>query len=302
MASKGEIRTYDGREVRVTNPGKVLFPDDGITKGDVLDYVVRCQEPLLAALRGRPLSMERRVDGLASPGFFHKHKPAHFPDWVRTFTSATSKGPMEQVVVDDLATLVLVTNFGCLTPHVPTIRVDRPFHPDQLVFDLDPSTDDVGRVREAARCVRSLLDERGATSFLRWTGSRGIHVLVPLDRSADGDEVMRISHALGAALCERHPSLFTSEFHKSERKDRIYLDIARNHPGATCVASWAIRPKPGAPVAMPIAWEELDDTGPRTFTLRSAPDRLGVDPWGGFEEARIPAGRMVRFSGSTSPT
>lgn len=297
MASREEYRTYGGREVRLTNLHKVLFPADAITKAELIDYVVTCSEPLLAALRDRPLSMERRPDGLQGDGFFHKHKPAHFPDWVRTTLTPTSKGPMEQVVVDDLPALVLVTNFGCLTPHVPLSTIGQA--PDQLVVDLDPSIDDLGQVREAAHLVRARLEAFGLPSFARWSGSRGIHVVVPLDRSAPSEQVSALADAVAADLVLHHPALFTLEFRKALRGDRIYVDVGRNHPGATVVASWAVRARPTAPVAMPVGWDEVDHTGPRSFTVRSAPARLALDPWPGFDAARVPGRTEVR---GTSPS
>ncbi|MEQ1503594.1 MAG: non-homologous end-joining DNA ligase [Myxococcota bacterium] len=282
-----ETRRFGDHDVDLTNLDKSMFPDDGIVKRDIVEYVIRCADPLLAALRDRPLSMERRIDGLRKPGFFHKHKPEHFPDWVSTTETPTSKGPMEQVVVDDLATLVLVTNFGCLTPHVPITTVSDPDHPDQLVVDLDPSTDDLQRIRDAAHLVRELLDDTDLPSFPRWSGSRGIHLVVPLDRTADLATVSSVSQQLAETLCARYPALFTLAFRKMDRGDRIYVDVARNHPGATIVASWAIRARPGAPVAMPVGWDEVDDTFPQAFTLRTAPDRLSLDPWAEFEGARV---------------
>ncbi len=284
-----ETRRYGDREVEVTNADKVLFPEDGLTKRDVLAYVELVADALLAGLRDRPLSMERYVEGLRGEGFFHKHKPAHFPDWVRTTTVPTSKGPMEQVVVDDLATLVLVTNFGCLTPHIPCTTVSRPFHPDALVVDLDPSVEDVEVMRRAGRAVRELLEERGWRSFPRWSGSRGLHVVVPLDGQADAAVVGAVADALAARLVERHPDLFTLAFKKADREGKIYVDVGRNQPGATVVASWALRARPGAPVAMPVTWDEVEATSPRHFTIRTAPERLGLEPWAGFDAARVTA-------------
>jgi bifunctional non-homologous end joining protein LigD len=292
--SKTVVRRFGDREVRLTSLDKVMFPEAGLTKGDLIDYVVRCAEPLLAALRNRPLTMERRVNGLRDDGFIQKHKPEHFPDWVHTVEVATSKGPIQQVVVDDLPTLVLVTNFGCLTLHVPPGLGGDLEHPDSLVLDLDPSTDDTPRMRQAGHRVRGLLDELGLPAYARWSGSSGLHVLVPLDRSAQQSVVVALAQQLGRTLASRHPDLFTVAFHKADRGDLIFVDIARNHPGGTVAASWTVRARPTAPVAMPIRWEELDETSPRAFTLRDAPERLGLDLWPGFEEARVDARRYVQ--------
>ncbi|MEZ4239061.1 MAG: non-homologous end-joining DNA ligase [Myxococcota bacterium] len=293
MASKVEFQEIAGRSVRLTNLDKVLFPDDGITKRDLVDYVVRCAEPLVAALRDRPLSMERRIDGLRGEGFFHKHRPDHFPDWIGRVEVPTSKGPMVQAVVNDAAALAVVTNFGCTTPHVPTTTVSDPHHPDQLVIDLDPSVDDLDQMRDAAYLVRDLLEDLDLPAFARWSGSRGVHVVVPLDRTADHAVVVPLGQRIAQVLEERYPALFTTAFHKVDRGDRIYVDVGRNGPGATVVASWSVRARPGAPVAMPVAWEEVDVTSPRHFTLRTAPERLGLDPWPGFEGARVDATRVL---------
>jgi bifunctional non-homologous end joining protein LigD len=283
-----ETRRYGGRDVALTNLSKVLFPADGITKRDVIAHVEACAAPLLDAVRSRALSMERRVDGLAGPGFFHKHVPKHFPDWIASAETPTSRGPMRQVVIEDLAGLVLVTNFGCLTPHVPTTRVDRPFHPTELIVDLDPpdADEDVPRLRRAALQVRAALAARGLPAFPRWTGSRGVHVVVPSDGSADSRQVAALAEHLARALVAEHPALFTTAFAKVDRGGRIYLDMGRNWPMATCVASFAIRPRPGAPLAMPVSWDELDETGPRTFTIRDGPARVARDAWAGFDAAR----------------
>lgn len=294
MGRTRETRTFGGHPVDLTNVAKVWFPDDGITKGEVLEYVIAASEPLLGALRDRPLSMERAVDGLGGGVFFHKHVPKHFPPWVRRATTPTSRGPMEQVVVDDLATLVLVTNFGCLTAHVPTGTLSGGGRPDTLVVDLDPSVEDVPALRRAARAVRDLVAERGGAAFPRWSGSRGVHLVVPLRAGVEAGVAVRAGEALAAALVARHPEAFTTAFHKVDRGGRIYVDVGRNLPGATVVASWSVRARPGAPVAMPIAWDELDETGPRSFTVRTAPGRLGSDPWPGFEAARCdPTGWAV---------
>ena len=287
MSRKGEIRRYGDRDVKLTNLDKPLFPADGITKGEVIDYVVAVADAMLPGLRDRPLSMERWPDGVEEPGFFHKHRPAHFPDWVRTVSLPTSRGPMEQVVVDDVATLVLVTNFGCITPHVPTATVSDPFHPDQLVIDLDPSVDDLPALRAAAYAVRDAL---GVRSFPRWTGSKGLHVVVPLDRSADSDAVLAASNRLAEARVSRHPDRFTTAFKKADRNELIYVDVARNAPMATVVASWGLRGRPGAPVAMPVTWDEVAETGPRSFTLRTAPAR--TDAWPDLDDARVDARKL----------
>lgn len=285
MARAREPRVFDGREVSLSSLDKVWFPDDGITKGEVLDYVLAVAPRLLDALRDRPLSMERAVDGITGGVFFHKHVPKHFPAWVRRCVVPSSRGPFEMVVVDDLATLALVTNFGCVTAHVPPATLSG--GPDQLVVDLDPSEDDVGALRAAGLAVRALVAELGGVAFARWSGSRGLHVVVPLAAGVGAETAGAAAVRLAAELAARRPELLTTAFHKAERGGRIYLDVGRNHPGSTVAASWTVRARPTAPVAMPVHWDELGDTGPRSFTVRTAPARLGLEPWPGFDQARV---------------
>lgn len=278
--------SLDGHEIGLSNLTKVLFPGSGSTKGDIVDYYARIAETALPYYRDRALSMQRFPDGIEAEGFFQKNVPEHFPDWVDRVRLPTEDGHVTYVVANDTATLVYIANQGCITPHLSLARRDRPQHPDRLVIDLDPSTHDFGRVCFAAKRLKALLDEIELTSFVQTTGSRGLHVVVPLDRSGDFDVARRFARALVERLAARHPDELTTAQRKSERGEAVFLDYLRNAYGQTAVGPYAVRAIEGAPVATPLDWSELDsaDLGPQKYTIGNIFKRLGQtdDPWQGM--------------------
>ncbi|WP_049568391.1 non-homologous end-joining DNA ligase [Streptomyces sp. SBT349] len=282
--------TVGGRKVTVTRPGKELFPEDGITKAELVDYYRAVSRPMLTHLRGRPLAMERYPDGYRGGSFFHKDVPSYFPDWIHREEIPKEGGTLDMAVCDDEATLAYLANQACLTPHLWLSPADHLDRPDRMVFDLDPPGDDFARVRWTAGKLRELLTEVGLKPLVMTTGSRGAHVLVPLDGSADFDAVRGFARAAAELLAGRHPDRLTTEVRKNRRGDRLYLDVQRNAYAQTSVAPYAVRARPHAPVATPLDWDELDDrkVGPRAFTLRDVPDRVAGegDPWGGLKGAR----------------
>ena len=269
--------------VEISKPDKVLFPDDGITKLDLARYYAEISTAMLPHLRDRPVNMERFPDGIGGPSFYEKKVPPHFPDWVRTVEVRTASGPQRQVVVDDTRSLVYLAQQACLTPHTwlsTTRHLDRP---DQLVFDLDPSDDSLAKVRRATRLVGGLLDDLGLTSYLKTTGSRGYHVLVPLRPAEDFDAVRGFARTVAERLVERDPDLLTVEARKDKRGDRVLVDVMRNAYGQTVVPAYAVRARPGAPVSTPIEWEELSRVKQAQHTITSVRRRLArrADPWTG---------------------
>ncbi len=278
------------RTVEVSSRGKVYFPDAGITKGELVDYYRGIAPHLIRHARGRLVSMQRFPDGIQGPRFYQKDVPDHFPDWIHTEVVEKKEGTLRQLVIDDAATLVYLADQGCITPHVWLSRVDRVRHPDRMVVDLDPPGEDPQElfpaVRRAARQVRELAEEVGLVPFLMTSGSRGLHIHVPLDRGAHFDEVRSFAADLGDLLVARDPERLTRAHRKEQRGDRIFVDILRNAYAQTAVAPYAVRARNGAPVATPLEWEELDDPGlhPRAHTLRTLPRRLEEhpDPWKGI--------------------
>jgi bifunctional non-homologous end joining protein LigD len=279
------------RTVEVRRPGKVLFPGgDGAkeyTKGDLADYY-RCVAPhLLPHLRGRPLMLERYPDGLDGQRFMQKNVPEHYPDWITRVEVAKEGGTVTHVVCDDTATLLFLADQACITLHRWLSRTDRaggPDHPDRLVFDLDPPGDDFAAVREAAGWLRELLDELGLPAAPMTTGSRGLHLVVPLDGRHDFDEVRQFAHDVAQLAEARHPDRLTTAVRKSERAGRLYLDVQRNGYAQTAVAPYTVRARPGAPVAVPLSWAQLDDHGvdARRWTVADAVEQAGTDPWAGL--------------------
>ncbi|WP_244900487.1 non-homologous end-joining DNA ligase [Streptomyces nanshensis] len=271
------------RDIEISRPEKVLFPDDGITKSELAEYYRRVAFRAVPRLRGRALMMERHPDGIGGKPLMQKNTPDYFPDWVHTAELAKEGGTVRHPVCDDADTLVYLAGQACTTPHRWLSKTDRPHHPDLLVFDLDPSGDaDFDDVRWAAACVGGLLETVELPTQLMTTGSRGLHVIAALDRKSDFDTVRAFARRVSGVLVARHPGRLTDEPRKADRGDRIYLDIQRNAYAQTAVAPYAVRARPGAPVATPIAWSELEDPAlrPDRWSLRTVGERLREDdPW-----------------------
>jgi bifunctional non-homologous end joining protein LigD len=283
-------------DVEITHPEKLLFPDDGITKKDLVDYYERVAPTMLPYMEGRPISMQRFPDGIDKPGFFEKKLPDYYPGWIsRASIEVKDDGrTQEQVVCDNAATLVYLANHDCITPHTWLSRADRLDHPDQMIFDLDPAAGDFNSVILAAKELRKAVEDDGLTPYVMTTGSRGLHVLVPLDRSADFDTARAYARGLSARLAKERPDRFTVEMSKEKRDDRLFLDYTRNSYGQTSVTPYAVRAKRGAPVATPLEWHELDaGVTSQSFNVRNLFKRLSkkVDPWKGImDDARpLPA-------------
>jgi bifunctional non-homologous end joining protein LigD len=268
--------------VEIPRPDKEMFP--GASKQDVARYYADVAEVMLPHLAGRPVNMQRFPDGIDGQGFYEKRVPDHFPDWVERVRVGTRDGSQEQVVVGDERTLVYLAAQACLTPHAWLSRTDRLDTPDQMVFDLDPSGDDPDAVRRATRMTGETLADLGLTSFVKTTGSRGYHVVVPLRPADDFDSVRSFARAVASLLQSRDPDLFTTEQRKRKRDERVYVDVMRNAYGQTAVPPYALRARDGAPVATPIEWDELSRVAPDRYTITSLKRRLAqrADPWQDF--------------------
>ena len=262
------------RAVTTSNEGKVLFPGEGITKGDVIAYYRRMAGPILRHGGGRPISMLRLPDGIDGKRFYQKRVSGYFPEWVSTVQVDSEKGPLTQAVLGSEADLAYLANQACITPHIWLSRVDDLDRPDRMIFDLDPPTEAFGPVRQAARQVRALLDELGLYSGLLTTGSKGVHVVVPLRREADFEAVRAFARDAARVLAARHDGL-TDEHRKAKRTGRLFVDALRNGYAQTAVCPYCLRARPGAPVATPLAWDELDDVPhARAWTMATIGARL----------------------------
>ncbi|HET6340789.1 MAG TPA: non-homologous end-joining DNA ligase [Gemmatimonadota bacterium] len=290
-----------GRAVQVSSPDKVLFPKDGITKADLADYYARVADTMLPHLEGRPISMLRYPDGIDGESFFQKDVPDYFPDWIRRAKVEKEGGTLEMMIAEEPAALVYLASQACVTPHVWLSRIDRPQRPDRLIFDFDPPGNEFGPVRDGARRMRDLLEELGLVPYVMTTGSRGLHVTVPLDRSANFDQVRAFARGCAELLVRRRPEQLTVEHRKAKRRGRVYIDTGRNAYAQTGVAPYAVRALPGAPVAAPLDWSELGRARPRSTTLANLFRRLGRkdDPWADMGRKARPlaraAGRLERI-------
>ncbi len=273
----------DGHRIELSNTAKVLFPKPGLTKGDLIDYYRKIAPVMLPHLEGRPLSFQRYPDGIEAEGFMQKNASAYFPAWIRRAHLAKEGGTVDYVLAADAATLVYLANQAAVTLHIGLARTGRIDHPDRLVIDLDPSDDDFAKVRRAAAAARELLEAVGLAPFVQTTGSRGLHVWVPLDRSANFDAVRAFAADLAERLAARTPDELTTAQRKAARGMRVFLDVGRNAYGQTAVAPYSVRARPEASVATPLDWAELGDPGlgPRRFTIANLFRRLGQkpDPW-----------------------
>ena len=261
----------------ITHPEKILFPGDGITKGELASYYEMIAPVMLPHLRRRPVTMERYHRGIAAPGFFQKDVSKGFPDWLERVEVPKKDGTVHHPIANDTRSLLWLANQNSITIHVWPSRMPHLYNPDICIFDLDPSRDDeLEPLRGAALNLRDLLAELGLPAWIKTSGSKGFHIAVPLDGKSDFGTVARFAHAIGTLMVKRYPEKLTQEFHKVDRRGRILVDTGRNGYSATYAATYTVRAKPGAPVSAPCSWEELErgEVGPRTFTLRTMAQRI----------------------------
>jgi bifunctional non-homologous end joining protein LigD len=260
----------------ITHPEKIMFPEDGITKGDLAAYYETVADVMVPHLRGRPLTMERYPAGIGKKGFWQKDVSKGFPDWLERVKVPKKDGFLHHPIITDKQSLMWVTNQNTITQHVWISRVPELYYPDICVFDLDPSQDDVKEVQHAALGLRDLLDELGLPSWVKTSGSKGYHIVVPLDGKSEMSEVEHFANTVGRVFVSLAPDHLTQEFSKVDRKGRIYIDTGRNGYSATFAAAYTVRAKNGAPVSAPCTWEEIEKgkVAPNSFTLRTMPARV----------------------------
>ena len=282
-----EVLRVGRRRIEISHPDKALFTDPRATKLDLARYYDGVSEAMLPHVRDRPLALQAYPRGIAAPGFFLKSVPKHFPDWIATVQVAKRGGSLTQVIARDAATLVFLASQNVITPHIWLSRADEPRLPDRLTVDFDPSPG-VGfaNVRAAARSAGERLRDAGLVAFAMVTGSRGVHVVCPLRRGPSYPDVHAYARALAERMVADDPDHLTLEWHRDERGARIYVDVNRIAYAQHAVAPYGVRARPGAPVAMPIEWDELSDAKlkPDRWTIRSATDRLASegDAWKGI--------------------
>ena len=291
----------DGHQVRVTNPDKVLFPKLGLTKRDLVDYYLAVGEPLVRWIRDRPVLLERYPDGIGGKSFFQKRIPKSAPEWLTTTTVQTINGtPSRALVIADLAHIVWAANMGVLGLHVWQFRTDRAHWSDELRIDLDPSPGQTfDDVREAALLVRLYLAEHGIRSYVKTTGSKGIHIYIRVADGYDSFAVRGASVVMARDLAREHPHLITDEWWKELRDGRVFVDFNQNAPHKNVFGAWGVRPRVGAQVSMPIEWDDLMTVVPDELTMQTAPERFAEtgDPWADMDDHPQDIGPFVeRFA------
>jgi bifunctional non-homologous end joining protein LigD len=260
----------------ITHPEKLMFPDDGITKGELAAYYEVVSAVMLPHLRRRPITMERFPGGIGAQGFIQKDVSKGFPPWLKRVEAPKKGGVVHYPLAGNRQSLEWLANQNAVTLHVWTSRAPRLERPDICVLDFDPSRDDPDRLRRVMLGLKRLLDERGHASWVKTSGSKGFHVVLRMPARATFEDSSALAGSLAHALIERLPEDVTQAFARAERHDRIYIDTGRNRPGATFAAAYTVRARPGAPVSAPCTWEEVagGHVGPQTFTLRTLPARL----------------------------
>lgn len=271
--------------VELTHTDKLLLPPK-ISKGDILSYYEKIADIMVPYLKNRALMMHRFPEGLKGESFYQKDASAYFPSWIKRAEIPKEGGYNHYVVCQNKATLVYLANQACITPHIWLSRIDKLHYPDRLIFDLDASAENFNNIRLMALALRDILASAGLVSFVMTTGSRGLHVIVPLDRKLEFKAVKEFATLCAHRLLEAYPQKTTLEIRKEKRGDKIFIDTLRNQYGATAVAPYAIRARPGAPVATPLHWHELEDKKltSQTYTINNIFDRLSKidDPWKDF--------------------
>lgn len=269
--------------VEITHADRVVFPDDGLTKGDVAAYFRLVAGKLFAYSAGRPLTVERYPKGIGQPGFMQKNAPDHFPAHLMGRHHAPRADGEITVypVLESMEAIEYLANLGVITFHVPPFKVDELEYPDWAIWDLDPPAGEVGLVREAAWALRDLLASHDIPVVVMTSGSKGYHLRARLEPNLTGTEASGLARGIAALAVNSHPDLMTLAFRKHRRQGRVFVDWLRNAPYSTAVVPWSLRARTGAPVAAPLVWEELDVVAPDAVRLADAGSRLASDPWKG---------------------
>jgi DNA ligase D len=283
MPPTPEVIEVSGRRVQVTNPGKVFFAARNETKLDLVRYYLAVGEPLMRTMQDRPVLLQRFPNGAGGSSFFQKRVPDNAPDWLTTTIVSTPNGTTSRaLVIADLAHLVWAVNLGCLGFHSWPVRTTDEDHPDELRIDLDPQPGtNFEMTRETAGCVRELLDDVGMVGFVKTSGSRGLHVYVPLRTEWDSIAVRAAAVAVARELERRRPDLITAAWWKEERGTRIFIDFNQNAPHKTVFAPWSVRARDIATVSCPLEWDDIPTVRPDDLTIATVPGRVAErgDPW-----------------------
>ena len=288
MATPKEVLEIDGRDVTISNPQKIYFPDAGYTKLDLVQYYLAVADGALAGVRGRPMALKRFVDGITKEPFFQKRAPDNTPDWIRTAELTFPSGrTADEIVVDDAAALAWVVNLGCIDLNPHPVRADDLDHPDELRVDLDPIPGiEWPQIRDVAMACKAALEDVGLVGWPKTSGSRGIHINVRIERRWTYPEVRRAALALARDVERRMPGKATSKWWKEERVG-VFLDYNQNAKDRTVASAYSVRPLPDARVSTPLSWDEVPDCLPEAFTIGTVPERFATigDPGASIDDA-----------------
>ncbi|NGX31333.1 MAG: hypothetical protein K940chlam8_00699 [Chlamydiae bacterium] len=271
-----------GKDVELTNEDKILFPKDRITKGDLIAYYQKIAPYMLKCMRHRPIMMQRYPNGINKESFMQKNVSDYFPKWIDTKSIKREKGGnIHMLVCNNKATLTYLANQACITPHMWLSQDDMPNVPDRMIFDLDPSGANFGLVVQGAKDLRDILEkELKLSAFVMTTGSKGLHVVVPIKREWNFTDVRHFARDVAKYLAKKKPKLYTIEPRKNKRRSKVFIDYLRNGYAQTGVAPFAVRPLPGAPIAMPLSWKELSaKLNAQSFNIKNVQRHLKNDPW-----------------------
>lgn len=276
-----------GKTMEISNADKIFYPDADITKGETAEYYAGIAKTMLPHIQGRPANLQRFPDGIEDSGFFQQSVPDYFPDSIRRVeVEKREGGTVEHVVPENPEDLVYLADQGTITLHIWQSRADAPEMPDRVTFDLDPVKGDFSTAKFAAEVLGDMLKQTGLTPYVMTTGSKGLHVVAPLEPEQDFDAVREFARRAAELAAAREPDRLTVEQRKEKRKGRVFLDYLRNSYGQTVVAPYSLRPLPGAPLAAPLDWDELrrSDLRADAYTLKNIFRRLGKkqDPMAGF--------------------
>jgi DNA ligase D len=270
------------RDVKLTNLDKVLWPEDGITKGDLVEYYRAVSAALVPHLRNRPLTVKRYPDGLRGETFFQKNAPKGTPHWVRTITlpAESARREVSYVLCNDEPTLLWLGNQAAIELHPWLSLLDRLERPDSLVLDVDPPEGRFDLAVRTALATREVLSGRGISACAKTSGAKGVHVYVPIQRRYGFDQARSAAHSLAVEVEATEPDLVTTEFKRAGRDGKVFLDFTRLGRGQHVVAAFSPRARPGAPVSFPVSWEKLERVDPLEFSIRNVPELLTRgDPW-----------------------
>jgi len=277
------------KAMEVSHKDKILFPESGITKSELVYYYEQIADHMLPYLKDRPLTMHRFPSGIGKEGFYQKNASDYFPDWIKTIKIKKRDGWVNHVICDTKETLVYLANQGTITFYIALTKVDKLDYPDKFIFDLDPSNGDFEPVVGGAKILRKLLEtDLGLMTYLMTTGSQGLHVVIPLDHTEKFDDVHDFAKSIANYLVNTNPGKFTTAMRKDQRKGRLFLDYLRNSYAQTAVCPFSVRAFEGAPVATPIDWEELENGihSSQAYNINTIFDGLTrkVDPWKDFDK------------------